>query len=132
MSAASLQARPDQPESLVDQLVWTMEELLERLPVSRSTIYRWIEREGLPVVRIGEGSRPLFLPDNVLGWLRSREQEKPAVTQASSTTTDVAFDALRLAGLRQSVRRPRSRRTPPPPIATAGSRERLRRIHGAR
>jgi len=106
-----------------------MEELLEQVRVSRSTIYRWIERDGLPVVRVGGSSRPLFLPESVLGWLRSREQKKPAEAQA---TTDVPLDAMRLTGLRQTARRPRSRRTPPPPLATAGSRERLRRIRGAR
>jgi excisionase family DNA binding protein len=90
-----------------------MEEPLERLPVSRPTIYRWIEQQGLPVVRIGGGSRPLFLPENVLGWLRARERDKPAAMEAP-TTTDLAFDAMPVMGLpRQMLRRARSRSTPP-------------------
>jgi excisionase family DNA binding protein len=128
MSAAPL---PAGPEHRVDRLVWTLEELLERLPVSRSTIYRWIEREGLPVVRIGESSRPLFLPQSVLGWIQSRERKKPARPQAPRTA-EFAFNTVPLAGLRQMSHGPRPRRTPPPPIATAGTRDRLRRIHGAR
>ena len=118
-------------EAPSERLVWTMAQLLDRLPVSRSTIYRWIEREGLPVVRIGKNSSPLFLPENVLGWLQSREQQNAAATDAPASS-DPAFDAMRLADLHRKPRRPRSRRMPPAPIANAGSRERLRRIHGAR
>lgn len=114
-----------------EQLVWTMQQLLERVPVSRSTIYRWIECEGLPVVQIRKGSNPLFLPENVLGWFHSREQQNAVVTHAP-TSNGVAFDAMRLPEPRQTACRLRSRRTPPPPVATAGSRERLRRIRGAR
>lgn len=113
------------------QLVWTMEQLLERVAVSRSTIYRWIEREGLPVVRIRNGSNPLFLPESVLSWFQAREQQKAAVRQASAANT-IASDSERVAELRRTARRPRLRKTPPPPLATAGSRERLRRINGAR
>jgi predicted DNA-binding transcriptional regulator AlpA len=105
-----------------------MAQLLDRVPVSRSTVYRWIEREGLPVIRLGKSSNPLFLPESVLRWLQSREQRRERAKPA--LTGGVADDALRVAGMRQPARR--SRRTPPPPIATAGSRERLRRIHGAR
>lgn len=113
------------------RLVWTMEALLERLPVSRSTVYRWIEQDGLPVVRVGEGSRPYFLPETVIAWLQSREQVRSAATQPTRLDARAAAEQLRLAELRRTAARPRSRRTPPPPIAAAGSRERLRRIRGA-
>lgn len=114
-----------------EPLVWTLAQLLERLPVSRSTIYRWIEREGLPVIRIGKSSNPLFLRDSVLGWLQSRELSKAPIEPAPTANT-VALVGERHPQLRRTARRSRARRTPPPPLATAGTRERLRRVHGAR
>jgi excisionase family DNA binding protein len=127
MTAAPLPA--SSPESQPNLIVWTMQQLLEHVPVSRTTIYRWIEREGLPVVRVGEGSKPLFLSTNVLEWLAAREtQNAVAGTKPAGSGS---LDTARLADPRRSAHRPRSRRTPPPPIATAGTRERLRRIHGA-
>jgi excisionase family DNA binding protein len=128
MTSAPLPA--SSPESQPDLIVWTLEQLLEHVPMSRSTIYRWIEREGLPVVRVSEGSRPLFLRTNVLEWLAERETQKTVASPKPAVSG--GLDTARLAELHRSARRPRSRRTPPPPIATAGTRDRLRRIHGAR
>jgi len=112
-------------------MVWTLKQLLEEVPASRSTVERWIKEEGLPVVRITPTSRRLFRPQSVHDWLESHERQEPAAAERQAAAA-VASDAVRLAELRQSARRPRSRRTPPPPVKTAGSRERLRGIRGAR
>jgi predicted DNA-binding transcriptional regulator AlpA len=101
--------------------LWTLEQLLAWLPRSRSTVYRWIAEEGFPVVRVDDRSEPLFLQSSVLAWLRERE-----VRSESRTASARALEAAR-----QQTRRQRSRRSAPPPIAGAGSRERLRRIRGA-
>ena len=129
---ASLNPCEASAEASADLILWTLAQLLERLPVSRSTVYRWIEQEGLPVVRIGGSTKPFFLPQSVRAWLNSREHQKPGTPAQSSAAASNAASSDHLVELRRPVRRPRSRRTPPPPIATAGSRERLRRIHGAR
>jgi excisionase family DNA binding protein len=113
------------------RLIWTLEQLLESVAVSRSTVYRWIERDGLPVVRVGKGSNPLFLPESVLAWFQSREGQSRNRRNGPTATT-VSLTSERLAELRRTTRRPTTRRVPPPPIQTAGSRERLRRIRGAR
>jgi excisionase family DNA binding protein len=52
--------------------VWTMEDVRQYFKVSRTTIYEWMERDGLPHVRIGGSLR--FDRQDVLTWWQSRKK----------------------------------------------------------
>ncbi len=140
---------PIAPPSELEQndvpIALSLEQLLERLPRSRSTIYRWIAEEGFPVVRIDDNADPLFLPASVGEWLKAREMRSESRTE-SLRALEAARQQARRTG--QVVARPAggpagrpparpaqpaasSRRTAPPPIPDAATHERLRRARGA-
>lgn len=49
----------------------TLDELSEKLRISRHTIYYYIRSEGLPTIRIGKHVR--FNPRNVERWIFERQ-----------------------------------------------------------
>jgi excisionase family DNA binding protein len=59
----------------------SISQLADHLGVSRETIRRWRDEEGLPGVRIGSGSRGgtvrFYMPD-VFEWLREHRSEAGA------------------------------------------------------
>ena len=55
----------------MEQLL-TIEELSDKLKVSRSTVYRWVHYDFIPYIKLGGAIR--FDEKSVWKWLRSRER----------------------------------------------------------
>lgn len=53
-----------------EQLLWTPEQVAERLQLSRSHIYRLCQQHRMPFLRVGNSLR--FRPAEVNAWLDSK------------------------------------------------------------
>ena len=49
-----------------------MDELMELLKISRSTVDRW-RREGMPYTKVGRGVR--FFEEDVMEWIKEHKNE---------------------------------------------------------
>jgi excisionase family DNA binding protein len=56
----------------MDELL-TIEDLSEKLKVSKSTVYRWVQYDFIPHIKLGGSVR--FDEKSVWKWLRDREQK---------------------------------------------------------
>jgi predicted DNA-binding transcriptional regulator AlpA len=133
-------APPSELEQSDGPIALSLDQLLERLPRSRSTIYRWIAEEGFPVVRVDDNADPLFLPASIAEWLKAREMRSESRTESLRALEAARQQARRKrpAGARPAGRaaarpaRPAaSSRTTPPPIPGVATHERLRKARGA-
>lgn len=56
------------------KLFWTATTMREEIPVSRPTIYRWLNTPGFPSVRVG---RKYLIPkEEALAWIKANKEGK--------------------------------------------------------
>jgi excisionase family DNA binding protein len=55
-----------------EPLLWTLDQVSQTLSLGRTTLYRLIDQEGLPVMRFGRCVR--VNPIRLRAWLEQREQ----------------------------------------------------------
>ena len=60
------------PRKEIPRLLITVEEAAELLSLGRTTMYKWIRRYHVPVVRFD--GRVLISPTSLAEWIKSREQ----------------------------------------------------------
>ena len=104
----------------------TIESVAELCGVSSRTVYRWLDREGLPVHRIpGTGARPILriAQDDLDDWLGQYRHDPAAKTPEQT----IRLEGRRLLHPRQ--RKPPSsgltrfrRRVPVPPVLRDGEK----------
>ena len=54
--------------------ILSTKDVLALLQISRNTLYRAIEKEGLPALTVGK--KRVYIHEDLLRWLRSREAKK--------------------------------------------------------
>lgn len=52
---------------------WTVDDVSRYLKVSNDTIYRWIEKKGMPAIRIGK--KWLFKKSEIDAWLETSAEK---------------------------------------------------------
>jgi excisionase family DNA binding protein len=74
------QSETNEPEQLKlkEQPLMTVRELADYLSITESTVYKMVNRQEIPSVRLGQNGRTLrFRREEIEAWLRNRR--KPAM-----------------------------------------------------
>jgi len=56
-----------------EKCLWTVDDVRQYLKVSNDTIYRWIEKKGMPALRVGK--KWLFKKGEIDAWLESSAEK---------------------------------------------------------
>lgn len=65
-----------------EESLWDIEEVAQYLKVTKDTIYRWIDKKGMPAIKIGK--KWLFRRNDIDAWLNGLDRQKQVIDAKES------------------------------------------------